>query len=230
MVVKAHRNGRVLLSSRVLDLSTKLLRELDEDEMVYCHLSYRGRERSKDNLVISCLDGIETEMRQARGVRVTSKYAPLLAGFAILDQIGSCYADLDKPPHPQAGSAIHRALYYFMGLNAMSAEVKALYALRNGLVHDASLTCKTAAGDWYIFRYQDTLASSIKLAQRPWNGSIADLSDDTLTLVNPRHFTDQISAALVALRKCHVERPDKLKVLISPEDILLKYLFWHPIE
>jgi hypothetical protein len=218
------------VSNRVRDLSAKRLQSLMLDDIVYCHLSSRQPERTKDFRVTSCLEGIEHEMRQSRGIQLTSNYAPLLAGFAILDQIGSCYRDKSKPHHPIGGASIHRALYYFMSLAPMSDEVKALYALRNGLVHDASLTSRTKSGDWYIFRYDREMAASIKLAKRPWDGSSGDLGDDTLTLVNPRYFTDQISLALSKLRECYIDRRSDLDVLMSATDILHKYLFWTPIS
>lgn len=219
----------LLMVSRVRDLSGKSLAALTQDEIVYCHLSSRQPERTSDHRVTSCLEEVELEMRQARGRRLTSNYAPLLAGFAILDQIGSCYADAAMAQHPQGGGAIHRALYYFLGFAPLSAEVKALYALRNGLVHDASLTSQTNAGDWYIFRYDPTMQAAIKLAQKPWNGTANDLGPATLTMVNPRFFTDQISTGLSSLRELYINRSADLIILKPGSEIIHKYLFWSPL-
>ncbi len=212
------------------DYSSKKLMDLTDDELVSCHLSVQQPVMTIDYWITSCLEAVEHEMRQSRGIKDTSKYAPLLAGFAILDQIGSCYVDRAKVAHPTKGASIHHALYYFMNYAAMSDEVHALYALRNGLVHDASLTCNTKSGSYYIFRYDPAMKASIKLAKRPWDGKETSLGGDTVTLVNPRHFTDQISAALTSLRDCYLKRPNDLKVLQPGRDILHKYLFWVPRE
>ena len=218
------------MNQRVKDLSGKHLSLLDQDEIVYCHLSLRQPERTLDFFVTSCLEAIETEMRQSRGTRLTANYVPLLAAFAILDQIGSCYADKRNPVHPSGGSAIHHALYHFAGMDPMSEEVKALYALRNGLVHDASLTSYAKkTGQWYIFRYDHKLACAIKLPATPWDGTASGLGGSPITFINPRLFTDQVSEALSTLKSCYIERRPDLEVLKSGADILHKYLFWQAI-
>ena len=97
---------------------------------------------------------------------------------------------------------------------------------RNGLVHDASLTCETNSGDWYIFRYNYKMQASVKAAKIPWDGSAANLNRDSLTLINPRFFTDQISDALHVLRSCYFDRRTDFDILKPADDILHKYLFW----
>ena len=142
-------------------------------------------EFTKEYAVYTTLQLVEVEMRQSRGLRNTANYAPLLTGFALLDQIGGCYADTAQPPHPNRGSAIEHALYYFMGFNPQGPEVQAIYALRNGMVHEGSLTCKTKSQAHYIFRYDSSLTSAIQLAPTPWDGEAATLGMSTTTLVNP---------------------------------------------
>ncbi len=215
------------MNSRVRDLSAKRLMDLTDDEIVYCHLGVRPREWTRDHILSSCLDDVETEMRQSRGTQLTSNYVPLLAAFAILDQIGSCYEDRSLAPHPRGGSAIQRALYHFGGLPPLSAEVSHLYALRNGLVHDASLTShnlqKTA---WFIFRFNRTMPEVIRLPATPWDGTANGLVAGTTTWINPRELTELVSTALSRLRDCYFDRRSDLGVLKPGSEILHKYIFW----
>lgn len=217
------------MNGKVKDLKNTLLQSLSLDEIVYCHLTEQFHIETKAHIVHSCLHDVETEMRQARGRYLTANYAPLLAAFAILDQIGSCYRDKAMPQHPNQGQSIHRALYYFGRMAPMSDEVRALYAFRNGLVHDASLTSHTRAGEWYIFRYKPSLPTIIKLAKKPWDGTAANLGPDTLTLLNVRMLTNAVSEALNLVRKCRLDRPADLDVLQTKENIIHKYLFWNEL-
>jgi len=214
------------VSISVRNLEGQELKDLSLDDVVYCHLTTRSPKFTKDYTVHTTLELVEVEMRQSRGFQKTASYAPLLTGFALLDQIGGCYADRAKPPHPNKGSAIEHALYYFMGYPPQGPEVRAIYALRNGLVHEGSLTCKTNSQAHYIFRYDSTLTSAIQLAATPWDGQAATLGTSTTTLVNPRVLTDDISRAISALRDCFLQRPQDLQILKSREEILHGYLIW----
>lgn len=218
--------GRECEVTRVRDLTTKRLVELSDDDVAYCHLSYRDVEVCADHLVRSNLHYLEIEMTQSRGLRVTASYSPLLLAFAILDQIGSCYRDLSRAPHPSGGSAIARALYYFCDRPALSDEVKALYALRNGLVHDGSLTCQTNAGQWHFFRYDFQQTAAVRLPTQAWDGTATGLSGQRVTRVNPRVLTDEVSRGISALRNCYFLDRNNLDIQQPSTDILHKYLFW----
>lgn len=214
------------MSIVVRNLESQELQHLSLDDVVYCHLSTRSPELTKRHAVHTTLELVELEMRQSRGVQNTASYAPLLTGFALLDQIGGCYADTAKPPHPNKGSAIEHALYYFMGYSPQGPEVQAIYALRNGMVHEGSLTCKTKSQAHYIFRYDFSLNMAIQLAATPWDGQAATLGPSTTTLINPRVLTDDISTAINSLRDCFFQRHTDLKILKTRDEILHGYLIW----
>jgi hypothetical protein len=76
--------------------------------VAYRHL-LQSNTNTKDFTIASSLQFIDKEMRQSRGRDLTARYVPLLAAFAILDQIGGCYSDIAVTPHPNEGGAIHRA-------------------------------------------------------------------------------------------------------------------------
>lgn len=216
----------VLLPSH-MNISSKHLQNLDLSEVVAVHLSRSPHTVTKDYILVSSLDQVESEMRQTRGNVNTKHYAPALCAFALLDQIGSCYTDKAMPSHPvQGGGAIHRALYYWGGMAPLSPEIEALYAFRNGLVHDGSLTSRTTRGQWYIFRYDGNISGPVKLAQTPWDGTPVGLGKQTLTKINSRALTDLVSDAIAKLLDCHKNRVDDLNVLQTRDDILHKYCFW----
>lgn len=215
------------MTRRVLQLDTTRLEDLDLDQIVYCHIAAPSLVWTSDFIVTSVLDSIDTEMRQARGFDLTSTYVPLLAAFAILDQLGSCYEDASMVPHPPGGSSIERALYYFGGFGARSPEVEHLYALRNGLVHDASLTSHNRGKTkWYIFRLSPSKPDAITLAPKAWNGAAGMLDNQVVTWVNVREFTDLVSIAIDRVKQMYFDRPNDLVKLKSADEILHKYLFW----
>lgn len=215
------------MTNRVRDLSNLRLSQLEKDDIVYCHLSFRSHEMTKDFVVVSSLEAAATEMTQARGTDLTANYAPLLTGFAILDQIGSCYENATMAPHPTGGAAIERALYYFGGMAARSPEVEHLYALRNGLVHDASLTSHDRPKrKWYMFRFNRNMPDVIRLPAQDWDGNAGSLGPDTTTWINPRRLTEIISNAISDLRDLRELNSGALTVLKPKEEILHKYLFW----
>lgn len=208
----------------------KRLDELTLDEVVYCHVRANPL-WCKDVTVVSHLEQINTEMRQARGLQVTKNYASLLAAFAILDQIGSCYEDSSQGAHPAGGNAFKRALFYFGHLPAMGAEINALYALRNGLVHDGSLTSQDQkTGKWYCFRYFSRMSEPVRLPTQNWDGTFQSLSNEKLCLINSRELTEIASRAIHRVDHLLQCERNKLNIIQSKDEIITKYLMWRRRE
>lgn len=212
----------------VRDLTSKTLKDLTLEDVVYCHLSRRGWEPIKGATIYTTLDSIETEMRQSRGINIVSAYLPLLAGFSILEQLGDNYENKSLPKHPNSGGGIERALYYFCGYAAMSPEVKALYALRNGLVHAASLTSSDQATQAkYIFRYTSDGQAAVRMPPTPWDGQLSTLESNCFTIVDPRVITDQVSHAIGLVRTLFFDDRKNLRIRQSNKNhILVRHLIW----
>lgn len=205
------------------------LRDLTDEQIAFCHLLGGSRIWTADFVVSTGLDDIETEMRQSRGRDLTSRYVPLMAAFAILDQIGSTYSDPQLTAPPTNTAAIKRALYYFGGFQLNDPVVKHLYALRNALVHDAALTGHNPGKTiWYIFRFNHKMTDMIKLPASGWNGDPTTLKPDCVTWINPRAFTDWVSERLHRLRQTFEANPSSIVLEQPAADILQKYLFWEP--
>lgn len=214
--------------SRFRDLTKKSFRSLDRVEMAYCHLSPSYVETS-DWIITSGLDGVEETMRQSRALRTTADYAPLLCAFAILDQLGTCYRNKAVTAKPSNAAGVKKGIHYFLGWDFNSAETKAFYALRNGLVHDASLTCHAKDGTWYIFRYSsDESAPTIKIPATQWDGTSGNLNANVVTWVNVRSFTDKVSEAISKVREMHYSNDPDLEIVKDADEISNKYLFWRP--
>lgn len=215
-------------SSNIRDLTQIRLNELSNEEVVYCHLSRRGWEEIQDYTVHSTLVGVETEMRQSRAINNISNYAPLLAGFSILEQLGNSYSNRKMKHHPKSGSGIEHALYFFCGYEAMSDDVKALYALRNGLMHAASLTSMDqGSGKRYIFRYNFDIDASIQIASVDWDGQLSTIDSSVITLINPRKLTEQISSAIDCVRELFDNDRKNLRILRTRGQIMADHLIWN---
>lgn len=211
----------------VRDLSDRGIDQFSLDDVVYCHLSRRSWEPYRDGTIHTTLDAIEMEMRQSRGAQITSRYVPLLAAFSIIEQLGDCYVNGNLRRHPDRGGGVERGLYYFANYPAMSSEVKALYALRNGLVHAGSLTSVDQGSEKrYIFRYDREMRDTIALAETEWDGQVSTVSRKVVTRVNPRVFTDQISSAISRVRDLYFYDHDNLRVIAQKGVILINHLLW----
>lgn len=205
------------------------LRDLTHEQIAYCHLLGGNMIWTADFTVETGLEHIETEMRQARGRNLTSRYVPLMAAFAILDQIGSTYRNPQLPLAPTNTPSIKRALYYFGGYKLSDPEVEHLYALRNALVHDAALTGHNIKKIvWYIFRFDAEMSDPIKLPASSWDGDPTNLKPACVTWINPRVFTDSVSTLLHGLRQSFEANPASVAIEQTGPEIIQKYLFWNP--
>jgi hypothetical protein len=176
--------------------------DLTEQEVVLIHLA--GAECStSDCRVLSSLARIEIEARHAINYDKSKVFLPLLAAFAILDQVGGCYRDSSKAQVlNEKASGVKKALYYFFGFGDNDDSVKTLYALRNGVLHDASLISHAANGvDHYWFRFDTEMEEIVKVAPEPWSGDFKDWSDKNLSLVNPVALINHISDMLTHLNR-----------------------------
>lgn len=205
------------------------LRDLTDEQIAFCHLLGGNRIWTADFVVETGLEYIEIEMRQARGRDLTSRYVPMMAAFAILDQIGTTYRNPALPAAPAKTPAIKKALYYFGGYKLTDPDVEYLYALRNALVHDAALTGHNLKKTvWYIFRFNLEMDDIIRLPASGWDGDPLTLKTDCLTWINPRLFTDSVSALLRQLRQAFEADPSSVAIEVPGHEILQKYLFWTP--
>lgn len=208
-----------------LSLRNKNLRDVDIDEVVYMHLGANTYELN-DYYVVSLLEDLERAMQQTRGNVYSRNYAPLFCGFAILDQLGGCYADKNNLPSNQCKSDIQRALHTFGSYDENSNESEAFYALRNCLVHHGALSRRMKGGKYHTFRFDWEAKETIQLSQSEWDGQAESISPDICTIVNPRAFTNEILDIVGQAKSVMDSRQGDLDIKQSKDDLLHSYLIW----
>lgn len=172
----------------------KTLQQLSLNELASIHLDLHGhRQEIADGWIQSSMGILATDLTQSKGRIHTAFYSPLYGSFALLDQIGEIYANTSIAPCPNpAASGIKKALYYFGGMQFDCDEMKALYALRNALVHNGSILTRglfdnkknTWKGPFYRFRWNKRLEKPISLPKELWNGDFQNLDSDCDTEIN----------------------------------------------
>lgn len=187
-------------------------------------------------LYISTLLRAQREMNSARGNNNSQMIIPLLAAFAILDQIGECYgfhSTVVGEPAPKP--AIKRALHHFplpWGTPLSTQEMQALYVMRNGLMHDAGFSSQEERGAKrsMIFRHDIEMENVVTLPARVWNGAPDDVCRETITWVNPDLIIWVADSAIGRLGQALGLSDPDLYVRLDPQVISAKYLLWSKYE
>jgi hypothetical protein len=133
------------------------------------------------------------------------------------------------PPHVK-GNSIQAALYYFCGMPTTSDASLALYALRNSLMHDASLTSvlkrKNQSDLYFYFFYASDFEGVVKPAHIPWNGDNGQITTANVTYINLAGLRNLADIGVSNLRRLFREQPESLNILRSASEIRTNYLRW----
>lgn len=166
-------------------MQTKTLQQLTLTELALIHLDQYGHPHQlADGWIRSGMGILVTEIQQSLPKVHTGFFSPLYGAFALLDQIGETYINKALLPcSNDAASGIKKALYYFGGMPFDDDEVRALYGLRNSLMHNGSLLYRGKydknkdiwKGPFHYFRLNKALTKPVKLPQVAWNGSLNNL-------------------------------------------------------
>jgi len=187
-------------------------------------------------LYISTLVRAQREMNSARNNNNSQMIVPLLAAFAILDQIGKCYGFHSMVAgEPAPKPSIKRALHHFplpWGPPLSAEESQALYVMRNGLMHDAAFSSKEEGGAKrsMIFRHDIEMENVVTLPARVWNGKPDDVCRETITWVNPDLLIWIADSAISRLAQALKLNDPDLYVRLDPQVIAAKYLLWSKYE
>ena len=210
---------------------------LDDAKVPWLHLLEVGGDGSIAQgdppfLYISTLLRAQREMNSARESSNSRMIVPLLAAFAILDQIGECYAFKETlPDEPDDISSIKRALIHFPPtLGPLAADqMQALYVMRNGLVHDASFSSSERGRPKrnMIFRHDIRMEEVVLLPRRDWDGTPGDVSRETITWVNPDLIVWIANTAISRLAQAVKLDDPNLVIHLDPQVIAARYLLWH---
>lgn len=177
-------------------LRDKKIDELSVEEMAFIHLSTSYSPISIKNAVLrSTLSFIYQNIQHSLSFEYSKQLMPYLSLCAILDQLGICYNRKDKP-EPKFENGIKRCLVYFGEIDEDDEIINTIYALRNGLLHNISLTSIDKFKDnHYIFRYNKEIENVYQKAEEKWDGNYETLDgnrDKYTTHINVEKFRDLV--------------------------------------
>lgn len=219
-------------------MHNKTLQELTIHELASVHLHpYYHPISIADGLIWSGLGPLVTEIQQSRSMVVTGFFSPLYGAFALLDQIGNVYSNTARrDPINERASGIKKALYYFGNMAFDSNEMKALYCLRNSLVHDGSLLYRGRydqkqsqwKGPFYRFSHNKELTSPVKLPTVAWDGNLENISRATTTEINTREISMLSIEAVYSARSCLEDGTISINLNEGEIELFYRYLNHKP--
>ncbi len=217
-------------------MHTKTLQQLTLSELAQIHLGIHGLPVTlADGYIESGIGGLVTEITQTSGRKYTRIYSPLYGSFALLDQIGSCYINKTIPLCSNANaSGIKKALYYFCGMSYDSDEMKALYGLRNSLMHDGSILYRGRyeAGAWkgpfHHFMLGSNSSAIVEFPPVAWDGNLQNLTSAHRTRINQQAFTELAINAVQNARQLLVEGNLNFSLTEGEIELYYRYLFHRP--
>lgn len=215
-------------------MHTKTLEQLTLQELASIHLDQHGHTRSlADGWIQSGMGFLVTEIQQSLPRVYTGFFSPLYGAFALLDQIGEIYSNTAIADCGNANaSGIKKALYYFGGMPFDNDEVKALYGLRNALMHNGSLLYrgrfnqKTNAwdGPFHRFRWNKSLPGPIELPAVAWDGILDNLTPLCTTKINVAKICELAVESVAAARKSLDENTLGISLKEGEKELYYRYL------
>lgn len=174
----------------------KLISELTIEEMSFIHLSMsHSSHRVKNASLRSTLSFIHQNINHALNNENSKHLMPYISLCAILDQLGTCYNRRDQSP-PRFDNGLKRCLVAFGEIDENDQIINVLYALRNGLLHNISLTSFDRRNQKYFrFRYSKDISGVYQNAQIEWDGNYTTLdtnNENYTTLINVEKFRDLV--------------------------------------
>lgn len=217
-------------------MHTKTLQQLTLRELASIHLDIHGFPVTlADGYIQSGIGGLVTEITQSRGRESTRIFSPLYGSFALLDQIGSCYINKTIPPCSNANaSGIKKALYFFCGMSYDSDEMKALYGLRNSLMHDGSILYRgryeagTWKGPFHHFILGSKSSTIVEFPPVAWDGNLQNLTSAHRTKINQRALTDLAINAVQNARLLLEDGNLGFSLTEGEIELYYRYLFHRP--
>jgi hypothetical protein len=215
-------------------MHTKKLDQLTLLELASIHLDQYGHPRQlADGCIQSGMGFLVGEIQHTRHQVYAGFFSPLYGAFALLDQIGEIYKNTALPDcGNEAASGIKKSLYYFGGMSFDSDEVKALYGLRNALMHNGSLLYRgrfdqkknTWDGPFHRFRWNKSLATPIKLPAFQWDGELDHLTPACTTEINVAKICELAIASVAAARRSLESNTLGISLKEGEKELYYRYL------
>lgn len=206
---------------------------LDEDSIIDIHLRASSVVRTIDYTIKSTLAVTEREVARALANENSKNIIPLMGCAAIIEQLGTAYMRTDVPEYPiRTDTNFKKGLYYFANIDPQDQMSHALYALRNGIVHNASFYSIGRGNQAsYNFVYNHDQDDIVVPAVTPWDGSFPqEISLDTFTSINPSKLWEMVQNCINVAEKANKEK--KIRIILGggKHELIFRYLKWMKLE
>lgn len=177
-------------------ISDKKIDELSVEEMIFVHLNTSYSPIIvKNALLRSTLSFVYQNIQHSLANEYSKHLMPYISLCSILDQLGTCYNRIDKE-QPRFGNGVKRCLYFFGEFDENDDIIRILYSLRNGLLHNVSLSSYDKFNNkYYHFRYNKDIEGIYKNPELEWDGSYETLDGNRekyTTSINVEKFRDMV--------------------------------------
>lgn len=205
----------------------KKLTDLTIFELAYAHLGRALNYQLEDGHLESILPITLQEINHVKRNLYSRNFVPIVGAFAVIEQIGFCYARTDIQEYTnQNASPILKALHYFADLQEGHMDSKALYALRNSFLHNASLMAIAQHKNKpsFYFRFDREIDCLVKYSKTNWDGNIDSFKPEMTTLINPDKIIELASSIADKALKCLEDRSLRITLEGGEKELYYRYL------
>lgn len=195
----------------------------------HCSISSHGRFTEGFGVWYrSAVSHLLAEANHAKGYVYSGEILPLLGGLSALDQFGLCYEPLPStfPKGLASKSGIIKAAHNFLQILVDTPDSDALYALRNALMHQASLISvgQQAKPKHYWFEIDNSIPSLFTHAATAWDGQFNSRNDANKTIVNASILLNRALSVPQKIKDLHEVGALSLKLTGGLEELLTNYV------
>lgn len=206
------------------------MEELNQQEIIRIHLDSADPALTIDYSIVSTLATLNREINHALSNNRSKNILPIIGAMAIIEQLGECYTRTDMHVFTNNNaSSLKKGLYYFGNKLENDPFIETIYALRNGLVHNASFYSvdRYENGRNYNFTYDDTIQDVYLPASVAWDGRFQNISETNFTLINPRKLVEFTSDMIRNVSTLN-QQQGVLQVQLADglNELIFRYLKW----
>jgi hypothetical protein len=150
------------------------------------------------------------------------------AGYLILlDQIGSCFKDANRPA--VSGASVQKALAYFSHLS--SDDIDAIYALRCALAHDYSLVNKKGRNPSLQHQFALTGGTNTLIVKpsQPWDGDLSNRTQDNQTVIDMKELGDLVESVYRRLLTLASNRALEVVLSGGKDELIMRYTYAYQV-
>jgi hypothetical protein len=219
-ILKDPMDFKNLTKKEIISCHLNLLQKYDDETTIFSSLTAAlrdARQNTGRDLVTGILTNKDDEHKLAN-------WSGAMCYLIILDQLGKCYKPKGFPDYTEKNS-IQRCLKYYTHLS--DEEIDAIYALRNALLHDYSISncnSKRPSLQHHFTLLGFRLPNLMGLPTKIWDGNIETKSKENVTYISLPTFGDMVESIWNSTLNLH--RHNDLVVILKGgvSEIRTRYL------